>query len=138
MREITSSDAHILSEMHVQCFAEGWSEADFSQMLSTGMYFGFIADEGFVLGRAIFDEVEIFAICVLPEYRNRRIASDLLRLFNEKSRELNAIKIFLEVDVDNVIAQKLYLSNGYEKISERHNYYGKNSAVIMCYNLTKN
>ena len=107
-------------------------------MLNTGMYFGFISDEGFVLGRAIFDEVEIFAICVLPEYRNRRIASDLLRHFNEKAGTMNATKIFLEVDVSNVIAQKLYLSKGYEKISERQNYYGENPAIIMCYNLTEN
>lgn len=131
MREILVSDSKELAYLHCNSFDVGWSEQDFSQMLSTGDYFGFICDEGFIIGRKIIDEAEIFSIAVLPKFRARGIGSALIKNFHEKAKQMELKKIFLEVNANNTIAQRLYLSNGYEQISVRHNYYGNQDAVIM-------
>lgn len=131
MREIRISDADRLSHLHKESFTKGWSEQEFLQMLSTGDYFGFICDEGFIIGRKIIDEAEIFAIAVSPNFRHRRIGTELIQNFHERAKRSNIKKISLEVNADNFIAQKLYLSNGYKTISLRYNYYGNQDAVIM-------
>lgn len=136
MREITVEDVFPLSRLHCESFINGWSEVEFAKMLSTGDYFGFICAEGFIIGRKIFEECEIFAIAVSPEFRSRGIATALIKIFHEKAKKIGAEKIFLEVDSDNTIAQKLYLSNGYKIISRRRNYYGKQDAIIMQFVLT--
>lgn len=131
MREIQPSDVEQLSYIHRASFEDGWNEADFRQMLSTGDYFGFICDEGFVIGRKIVDEIEIFSIAVLKIFRSRGIGSKLIKLFHEKAKEMGAQKIFLEVNSNNEIAKNLYLSNGYQPISIRRNYYDNQDAIIM-------
>lgn len=131
MREIRISDTYRLSHLHKESFAKGWSEQEFWQMLSTGDYFGFICDEGFIIGRKIIDEAEIFAIAVSPNFRHMGIGTELIQNFHEKAKRSNIKKISLEVNADNFIAQKLYLSNGYKTISVRYNYYGNQDAVIM-------
>lgn len=131
MREIEISDAKKLSVIHCKCFEKGWTEDNFTEMLSLGDYFGFISDKGFVLGRNILDETEIFAICVLEQFRRRGIASSLLRQFHVKAKELGSKNIFLEVDINNNSAQSLYMSSGYKQISIRNNYYDDRSAIVM-------
>lgn len=131
MREIQISDSKQLSYFHKESFAKGWSEQEFLQMLSTGDYFGFICDEGFIVGRKIIDEAEIFAIAVSPNFRHLGIGTKLIRNFHEKAKKIDIKKIFLEVNTNNSVAQKLYLSNGYQTISVRYNYYGNQDAVIM-------
>lgn len=131
MREIQPSDAKRLSYIHRESFDNGWSESDFKQMLSIGKYFGFICDEGFIMGRMVVDEIEIFSIAVLKNFRSRGIASKLIKNFHVKTKKIGAKKIFLEVNINNEIAKKLYLSNGYQSISIRPNYYDNQDAVIM-------
>lgn len=131
MREIRISDADRLSHLHKESFTKGWSEQEFLQMLSTGDYFGFICDEGFIIGRKIIDEAEIFAIAVSPNFRHRRIGTELIQNFHERAKKIGIKKIFLEVNINNFVAQKLYSSNGYKTISMRHNYYDNQNAIIM-------
>ena len=50
-------------------------------------------------------------------------------------RSINKLKgvkeVFLEVRRSNLPAINLYKSNGYQKISERKNYYGNEDALIF-------
>lgn len=136
MKEIAIEDVSLLSRLHCESFSDGWSASEFTKMLSAGSYFGFICGEGFVIGRKIFEECEIFAIAVSPKFRSQGIGTSLLKKFHEKAKSIGAKKIFLEVRSDNIIAQNLYLSNGYKTISRRQNYYGKQDAIIMQFMLT--
>lgn len=137
MKKIEFSDAPLLSRMHCESFETGWSKNEFEEMLSTGDYFGFICKEGFIVGRKILDEVEIFAIAVSPPFRSRGIGTTLIKKFHEEAKKNGSKVIFLEVREDNIFAKKLYLSNGYEVINNRHNYYGKQDAIIMQFKLIK-
>jgi ribosomal-protein-alanine N-acetyltransferase len=131
MRKISISDARSLSQMHCELFEQGWSENDFEKMLKTGDYFGFISDEGFIIGRKIIDEVEIFAIGVLQQFQHKGLGTKFMQAFAVEAQKLEAKTIFLEVNENNVFAKKLYLSNGYTTISTRANYYDNQTAIIM-------
>ena len=43
----------------------------------------------------------------------------------------NISSIFLEVNENNKIAQKLYNNFGFKNISVRKNYYNKNNGIVM-------
>lgn len=80
----------------------------------------------------IFDTADIISIVVSKDYSRKGIASFLLNYIFEFCKENNVSKIMLEVRESNLPAQKLYLKHGFEKISERKNYYeGKENAYIM-------
>ncbi|MBS9784510.1 MAG: GNAT family N-acetyltransferase [Oceanivirga sp.] len=71
------------------------------------------------------DIYEIFEIAVLPEFRNKGIASKLLEIL-EKDKD-----IFLEVNEVNHSAINLYKKNGFKEISRRKAYYVNKDAIIM-------
>ena len=83
----------------------------------------------------IFDIAEIDYICVDKNFLRKSISFQLISLFEKlcKQEHLSKInKIMLEVGAFNEPALKLYHKLGYQKISERKNYYkSKEDAFIM-------
>ena len=73
------------------------------------------------------DEFEILHIAILPKFRNKGFASNLMNEL-EKRLKINdkSLKIFLEVSSTNKFAIKLYEKLGYKAYNERKNYYGSN------------
>ena len=78
---------------------------------------------GFSLCRVVRDESELLSIGVAPAYRRRGVAGYLLRASMERARAIGARQMFLEVAVDNVAAQQLYLEHGFERVGTRPDYY---------------
>ncbi len=78
---------------------------------------------GFVVGRIVLDEAEIFTLAVSPEWRRKRIARKLIKdLLNEfTKRKVNLV--FLEVVTTNQEALRLYKSFGFYKVGTRKAYY---------------
>ena len=74
------------------------------------------------------DEFEILHIAILPKFRNRGFAYNLMKEL-EKLLKINkkALKIFLEVNSSNKFAIKLYEKLGYKAYNERKNYYRSKS-----------
>ena len=74
------------------------------------------------------DEFEILHIAILPEFRNRGFALNLMKEL-EKLLNINkkSLKIFLEVSAFNKFAIKLYEKLGYKAYNERKNYYRSKS-----------
>lgn len=80
----------------------------------------------------IIDTADIISIVVSKKHTKKGIASLLLNNIFEFCKLNNISKIMLEVRETNIPAQNLYLKHGFEKISERKNYYdGKENAYIM-------
>ena len=80
----------------------------------------------------IIDTADIISIVVSKKHTKKGIASLLLNNIFEFCKSNNISKIMLEVRETNIPAQNLYLKHGFEKISERKNYYdGKENAYIM-------
>lgn len=83
--------------------------------------------KGFIIANFLYENVEILLVFVKAEYRNRGIASELL-----KSLEVDSVeKLLLEVSVLNDPALKLYDKMGYKIISTRKKYYNGVDAYVM-------
>ena len=100
-----------------------------------GAFFGFIVDnpypeidyENELEFWIPFKELEMLAsgtwllqvISILPEYRGKNYAKELLRKAEEVAREHGAKKITLQVEEVNTLAMKTYLTNGYQEVGRR-------------------
>ena len=117
----------LLAGMHRICFAEPWDQAAMQALLAMPGAYGFLigeaAPQGFVLCRAAAGEAEILTLLVLPPYRRRGLASELLTAALDAARTNGAEAMFLEVAADNSAAQELYGSHGFQQVGKRPRYY---------------
>jgi len=79
------------------------------------------------------DEGHITTIAVMPEYRGRGIGELALNGLIDQAMALNADMLTLEVRVNNLVAQQLYLKYGFKPAGTRPRYYTDNGedALIM-------
>ena len=81
------------------------------------------------------EDAEILTLCVLPEFRRQGIASKMIQKMCEYMKNFQVVSFFLEVNVNNIAAVKLYEKCGFEKIGMRKNYYktkqGRQDALIL-------
>lgn len=74
----------------------------------------------------------IYSIAVLPDFRNKGIASKLLMELLKKLKESNIKKVYLEVKTNNIIAIKLYEKFNFKIKEVKRKYYSDGSdAYIM-------
>ena len=139
-REMASLDIPVLVGMEKSIYPESpWSAAQFREELSgiprTRKYI--IAQNGTDIvgyaGIAIAGDVaDIHTLTVVPEFRRRGIASEMLRNLEQWALEKKVVAVMLEMREGNVEAQPLYEKYGYRVISRRDNYYApKIHALIM-------
>ncbi|MBR2909781.1 MAG: ribosomal protein S18-alanine N-acetyltransferase [Clostridia bacterium] len=82
-----------------------------------------------------YEQGDILSVCVNPSYRKLGLAKGLMVEILKNATERGVKTMFLEVEEDNTPAINLYLKFGFDKISERKNYYGKKTAIVMSKNL---
>ena len=77
---------------------------------------------GFITATDLGETCDILSLVVDPEYRNKKVASNLLDyLISELDENLKLVT--LEVDSNNVPAICLYEKFGFEVVNVRKNYY---------------
>ena len=137
LENLTSLHAELLSEMHSQCFDEGWDAASFASLLANSATLGRLALSSdnqplaFILANKVADEAEVLTIGVLPQYRNKGLASMLMARFSEELGSLGVARIFLEVSEDNSAARSLYKSAGYIEKARRAAYYASGQDALV-------
>ncbi len=82
-----------------------------------------IGDGGFWL---VVDEAHISTIASDTQWRGRGIGELMLLAMVERSIELGAAQVTLEVRVSNTVAQSLYRKYGFEMVGRRPRYYRDN------------
>jgi len=126
-----------LARLHRSCFEEGWSRSDIARLLAMPGAFALIArvheplwlsvgqlrGVGFAIARVASDEAELLSIGVAPAWRGQGIGARLLEEVIARCREAGARRLFLEVDVDNLTARRLYEAFGFEMVGRRPAYY---------------
>lgn len=126
-----------LALLEAKCFENPYSKNLLQEdLINTNrhQFFAYFKNEliGYINFEETLDELNLFKICVLPEFREYGIASRLMKnmidYFNENEK-LN--KIFLEVDAKNINAIKLYEKFDFQKISVRKNYYQNGDDAII-------
>lgn len=126
LTRITHDDCAELAALDKRCFAVPWSQQSFLEETENRLATYIIArEDNKIIGYCGFwrvgDEVQITNIAVLPEYRQRGIASAML---DEMTAECDdAEQIVLEVRESNTAAIGLYEKYGFESAGVRKNFY---------------
>lgn len=117
---------------------EAWTQGMLWSELAAGHYYrAALSGEELVgyagLAFAPPDEAWVNNIAVAPSARRRGIASILLNDLLERARSKNVRSVLLEVAVDNVSAQILYDSFGFDTVGIRKGYYqpSNTDAAVM-------
>ncbi|MBE6532306.1 MAG: ribosomal-protein-alanine N-acetyltransferase [Ruminococcaceae bacterium] len=142
LRRATASDAGAIAAMESEYFSDAWGEKDILSYISSelSMCYAALSDGeliGYILGRKIVPEGEIYRVAVKKEKRERGIGSRLLLYAISSEREEGVESLFLEVREENAAARRLYSSAGFEEIGFRKNYYKSpdDNAIIMFYGI---
>ncbi len=122
-------------EVEKACFKDFWTLKMLSEELDNPLCDVITRETdgkitAYAIGRTAADEGEIFRVGVLPEYRGRHFALEMLQVMHERMRTRGAARVFLEVRSRNTPAIRLYEGLGYKKIAVRRNYYGDDDAFV--------
>lgn len=125
--EITSRHIAQITRLEEVCFSTPWSSKAIEDAYKTGTTFFVAEKDGVILGyvgiSAIIDEGYITNVAVFPEYRNKGVASALLRQLFSFAKEKNLSFISLEVRESNSNAISLYNKFGFKQEGKRKNFY---------------
>jgi ribosomal protein S18 acetylase RimI-like enzyme len=159
--EASTFYAEALSIAHRRCFEVFWSNKDFYDLLTLKAVFGFIATiedkksesseahritaaninssgfGGFILCSAASDQCEVLTICVLPEWRRKGLAINLMQNAMKRAKNIGVSEIFLEVAENNDIARNLYINLGFKEFGRRDLYYRQKKKRVDAIQLSK-
>ncbi|MBE6631091.1 MAG: ribosomal-protein-alanine N-acetyltransferase [Ruminococcaceae bacterium] len=132
------SDIADVYTIEKECFSHPWSKKSLNEMINDPLscFFGIREGERIVaylgFGR-VLDEVNIYNIAVLGEYRRRGMANALLSYADGYCMENGISKLMLEVRESNIPAQSLYRKMGCVFEGRRKGYYKdpKEDALLM-------
>lgn len=132
---LTDEQTAQLNEIEQLCFHGSWTKEMLLEEINNPLSVFALAERsgrvaGFVIGRLVADEGELYQIGVHPDFRRGHIAEGLLDYFHLTLRDKGAACCFLEVRSRNAPAISLYEKSGYERISLRKGYYADDDAVI--------
>ena len=139
-------DADAVARLHAASFYRGWPRQDIEAYLIDPDTPTLVACDakrriaGFAMLRLLGDDAELMTIAVEPRYRNKGVATALLRACFEDLLMTPAKRMILEVAADNPAAVKVYTRLGFSKLSERKGYYARPdgqpaTALVMARNL---
>ena len=129
---LNGDHAHALAAPHAQAFETPWNEQAFAELLGGPGAIALAAGDedgllGFILLRAVADEVEILTLAVAPAHRRQGLARALLDAGLALAVQSGAGRAFLEVAVDNLAAIGLYEGADFVRIGRRPAYYARKS-----------
>jgi [ribosomal protein S18]-alanine N-acetyltransferase len=115
-----------LYEIEKICYTDPWTRDMLrEEIIERFSWIGLYNDKvvGYIVGRIIIDEAEIFSIAVNPEYGRKGFGRELLQSWIQGVKEEGVKKVHLEVRVSNKPAQNLYISTGFVLMGKRKNFY---------------
>lgn len=139
VRALTEGDLPAVLDVERQGYSHPWGEGVFRDCFRSGYRVFGIEQGGRLEGHGVLatlhDEAHLLNLCVRPASRGRGLARQLLRsLLREAARD-GLQRVILEVRVSNQRARRLYLSEGFEVIGQRRDYYpdgaDREDAVVM-------
>jgi ribosomal-protein-alanine N-acetyltransferase len=144
MRDMTLDDVDAVLGIEQAVQAYPWTRGNFTDALSHGYICRVDALGGEILGYAVLmpvlDEAELLNIGVAAALQRKGLGRAMLREILDVAREMNMLRVFLEVRPSNVAAIALYRSAGFGENGMRRGYYqnasGSEDAITMACELT--
>ena len=146
LRGAEQDDADIISRLHSENFAHGWSSGEIGRLLAENntncavvdVYGGFRTKRpvGFNMVRTAADEAEILSIAVDRNFRRHGVGRMLVEASLRQLAFDGIERLFLEVDEANYPALALYGRLGFKQVGQRQGYYrdaqgARHTAVVM-------
>lgn len=135
--EATENHLYLIEELDKKNFEQAWSVQqignDFTKEFSNTFLLE-VEDQivGYMNFWIIADACELNRICVNKEFRRGGYAEYMLEQLIAHASTTEAVRILIEVSVNNIAARKLYEKLGFIEIHRREKYYHDGSdAVIM-------
>ena len=142
LKTVSDSDCIKIATLEAQDFSDPWSEESIKDNVHSDNYLimGAYEDEdllGYVIYMLLSEEAELLRIAVKEEARNKGIATSLLDVMRNKTRdEVKEVKsLFLEVRENNTAARKLYEKTGFVEVGMRKNYYSNPTENAVLYKM---
>ena len=129
---MTRADLAEISILEKQCFQDAWSLADFEYELTRNPYSKmFVLEEDYgIIGYygvwVIFDRAELTTLAIIDEKRGKGYGKELLNHALNEAKNGGCEYMTLEVRVSNILAQRLYMTNGFEIVTIKKDYYKSN------------
>jgi len=133
---LTESDLVDVCEIEKVCFGkDAWNLSMLQGEYDGGSVFLGIKQNNKVVAytcaRLIFDEADINNVAVLPDFRKKGYAWQLVMALIDFCKQKNIHRFTLEVNANNLPAKNLYKKIGFESCGVRKGYYHGEDAEIM-------
>lgn len=136
------ADCDDLAAIHAAAFHRGWGADDLAAMLAERNVVAHVIRRratappaGFILSRVAADEAEILTVAVTARLQGRGYGGRLLKAHVPDLMRAGVRTLFLEVEVGNSPAIRLYERSGFATIGRRRGYYrteaGTTDAITM-------
>ena len=144
-RLMTDHDLLTVLKIENKSYEFPWSQGIFHDCMRFG-YSCWVTEVDYqVVGYAVMSlavqECHILNICVDPDYQGQGIGRRFLQQLLMVAQARKADTAFLEVRPSNVPALSMYISEGFNEIGTRRDYYpakiGREDAVILAKSLIK-
>lgn len=120
-------------------YSHPWTEGNFKGSLDGSDEVWVLESESGVIGHGVISvavgEAHLLNICVARDYHRQGLGRYIIQYLLNRSKALGADIMFLEVRESNNAARALYVSEGYEEIGLRKNYYplatARENAIVM-------
>ena len=138
LRRLTIFDITAIVAIEAMVSKNPWGSSLLINEMNQKGFIGFAAcfgEEkivGYALWQIIKGEFEFRKIAVATEFQNSGIGLKLSRQLLACAKKQKITRVFLEVGIENISAQKLYKKVGLKKLSVRKKYYNnKEDALIL-------
>jgi ribosomal-protein-alanine N-acetyltransferase len=118
--------------------AANWTHASYREWMNSPGAVAFVSEgdggvTGFIIGRQMADEAEVFNLAVAPQARRKGQGGALLKTALNEFRALGVGRVYLEVRESNVTAMAFYAKHGFSQSGRRPKYYRKpeEAAIVM-------
>jgi len=139
IRTMNYGDLQQVAKVEKQAYEYPWSIGIFRDCIRTGYNCWVLTENETIIGYGIImfapGEAHILNICVHPDHQNKGLGRKILHHLMHRAGRVNVDMVLLEVRESNNVAIDLYLSEGFNELGIRTNYYlaadGREDAVIL-------
>ena len=136
----TVSDIDEIVQIESESMPNPWGPSDYKEAIESDHAFVYVltVDDKIIAYTVYYltpPESELPDIVVAPSHRNKGIGKTLLTKSFEELKSRGVDTVFLEVREQNIAAQRLYTSLGFENIGKRKYFYSNPVEDAICMRL---
>lgn len=138
IRPMEADDLTVIMRLERNIFPDPWPVSAFEDIFKIDGWNGFVAESddvvvGYACMLVIAGECHLANIAVVPEFRRKSVANQLLEHILEVAQQMECDSVLLEVRVSNQVAIAFYEKNKFAQTNVRKGYYHdpKEDAAVM-------